>query len=139
MPLLKRSLQAALPPAGILASRQAAHPALLRILSRARRQQAPLVLLRIAPDPAAALGDDRHRRFLEALAAEVRVSDLAWWEPGAVVMLLLECARAAREPLLRLRQLALVAGARPRWGAALFPEQGLTLQALLEAAQQELS
>ncbi|HWG38889.1 MAG TPA: hypothetical protein VN690_14345 [Terriglobales bacterium] len=139
MPLLKRSLHLAPPPAGILASRLAAHPALLRILSRARRQQAPLVLLRVAPDPAASAGDDRHRRFLEALAAEVRVSDLVWWEPGAVVMLMLESARAPHQPLARLRRLAQLEGARPRWGAAQFPEQGLTLQALLEAARPEIT
>ncbi|HVA64241.1 MAG TPA: hypothetical protein VNF74_10995 [Terriglobales bacterium] len=138
------------PPAGILASRRQAEAALLRMLSRARRQQAPLLLLRIAPGREAAggaagageaPGGDAgraaagHQRFLEDLAAELRLGDLAWWEPGGVVLALLEGAGRPQAVLERLQQRARRAGAAPAWRAAAFPEQGLTLEALLEEVQ----
>jgi len=167
-------------PAGILANRQQAHPALLRMLSRARRRRAPLLLLRIAPDleagPAAA---QAHQQFLGHLTAELRISDLAWAEPGGVVLVLLEdtvdgrgpqrgCAarpasartgmgtpephagaalageaapagapseRPAEGIVARLQHYARLAGARPLWRTASFPQQGLTLEALLEEVQ----
>jgi len=128
------------PPAGILASRRQAEAALLRMLSRARRQQAPLLLLRIAPGREAGGGGGGraaagHQRFLEDLAAELRLADLAWWEPGGVVLALLEGAGRPQAVLERLQQRARRAGAAPAWGAAAFPEQGLTLEALLEEVQ----
>ncbi|HUX66061.1 MAG TPA: hypothetical protein VMV31_01075 [Terriglobales bacterium] len=121
------------PPAGILASRRQAEAALLRMLSRARRQQAPLLLLRISPGGEAAAA--AHQRFLEELAAELRLGDLAWWEPGGVVLALLEGAGRPQAVLQRLQQRAQRAGAAPAWRAAAFPEQGLTLEALLEEVQ----
>lgn len=122
-------------PAGILPSRRQAEAALLRMLSRARRQQTPLVLLRIAPGGEAAAAG--HLRFLTALGAELRLGDLAWWEPGGVVLALLEGAGRPQAVLERLQQRARRSGAAPGWRAAAFPEQGLTLEALLQAVQPE--
>ncbi|MGH9418038.1 MAG: hypothetical protein ACRD01_15565 [Terriglobales bacterium] len=119
-------------PLGILASRQRAQPALLRMFSRARRHQTPLALVAIGASPEAAAG--AHQLFLCELAAELRLCDLAWWEPGGVVLVLLEAAASAAA-LERMQRRALASGARPRWRMACFPQQGLTLDALLQEVQ----
>lgn len=119
-------------PLGILPSRQVAQPALLRMFSRARRHQTPLALVAIGASPEAAAG--AHLQFLAELATELRLCDLAWWEPGGVVLVLLEAASGAAA-LDRLQQRALAGGARPRWRMARFPQQGLTLDALLQEVQ----
>lgn len=131
MALLRRTLAAA--PAGILANRQQAHPALLRMLSRARRRAGGLTLVQVRDDGA---GETGFQRFLAELAAELRIQDLAWQEAGGVVMILLEDTPGEPTAVLgRLERRARLAGARPAWRWARFPEQGLTLQALLEAVQ----
>jgi hypothetical protein len=147
---------------GILASRDQAHPALLRMFGRARRRQSPLTLVRMAPlaSNAAAPRPDSRRssvgpaaesqghstdadcaRLLAGLATEMRINDLAWHEPGGVVMLLLEDAAPAHDSagaqalpagLERLRERARQQGVVVDWRSAQFPQQGLTLQALLE-------
>lgn len=133
MALWRKTLAASRLPAGILANREHASAALLRMLSGARRRREALLLVRLRPlgeDPVAELG---HRRFLAGLAAEVRIGDLAWYEPAGTVVLLLEGAAAAAPVLERLARRAQLAGARAEWRSASFPEHGLTLQALLEA------
>ncbi len=156
---------AAGPPAvasGLLASRDQAHPALLRMFGRARRRQSPLTLVRMAPmassaaaprpaprrssvgqaAPSPGRGTDANcARLLADLATEMRINDLAWHEPGGVVMLLLEDAAPAHDSaevqglpagLERLRERARQQGVAVEWRSAQFPQQGLTLQALLE-------
>lgn len=130
MALLRRTL-APVWPAGILANRELAAAGLLRMLSRARRRQEPLLLVCIRPRGDGAVAEQAYRRFLAGLGAEVRISDLAWYEPAGAVMLLLE--GAATPALERLQRRAQLAGTQPDWHSARFPEQGLTLQALLEA------
>ncbi|HXR96458.1 MAG TPA: hypothetical protein VN709_01315 [Terriglobales bacterium] len=138
-----RAAGALAPPSGILASRDQAHPALLRMFGRARRRQAPLTLVRMAPDgaPPTATAEAGCARWLAELAAEMRINDLAWHEPGGVVMLLLEDATATigngtpsglPAGLERLRERARQHGVAVNWRSAQFPQQGLTLQALLE-------
>ena len=121
------------PPAGILAERQLAHPALLRMLSRARRHHAALLLVQLRPVLPQQPGFDA---FLARMAVELRIGDLAWQEHGGAVMLLLEDAPREATPILaRLRKRARSHGVELNWRSARFPEQGLTLQALLEAVQ----
>ncbi len=127
-----------LPPAGVLASRRQAQPALLRMLGRARRHHGGLLLARLgvaAAPPAAAAAEAAQQRFLAAAAGELRLTDLAWAEPGAGLMLLLEAAAEESEVRQRLEQRAAACQLRLRWQAARFPEQGLTLEALLDTVQ----
>ncbi|MGH9481913.1 MAG: hypothetical protein ACRD1L_07440, partial [Terriglobales bacterium] len=90
------------------------------------------LLLRLAPNPEAAPASQQ--AFLSELAAELRLADLCWHEPGGVVVALLEAASAAAPVLERLERHARRAGVRPRWAVARFPEHGLTLDGLLAAA-----
>ncbi|HVA63884.1 MAG TPA: hypothetical protein VNF74_09190 [Terriglobales bacterium] len=133
MALLRRTLAAGHLPAGILANREQAAAALLRMLSRARRRREALLLVCMRSRPASAVAELGHERFLAGLAAEVRISDLVWREPAGMILLLLEGTAQARPVLARLEHRAQLAGTRPEWRSAAFPEQGLTLQALLEA------
>jgi hypothetical protein len=123
-------VRAPFPPAGILASRRQAQPALLRMFGRARRHNAPLLLARLAP-PAAA-PEAALQRFATALAGDVRLTDLAWREADGGLMLLLEGAGAEQELRQRLQQQAATCHLRLDWRAARFPDQGLTLERLLE-------
>lgn len=130
MALLHRSLAAPALPHGILANRRLANPALLRVFSRARRHGRALLLLRVAseggmPLPAA---------FLEAVAAEIRIGDLAWCEPGAELLLLLEDTEEGAAVAARLRERAAVHGLSLRLHQGQFPRQSLTLEALLTEA-----
>lgn len=120
---------------GILASRRLAGSALLRMLSRARRDGLPLLLVRL-DWPAEGVHESQRRRFLNALASELRISDLAWWEPAwKALLLLLESAEAPAAPLARLEQCARVEGITLHARAAQFPRQGVTLAALLERVE----
>lgn len=134
MSLLVRSPQRLSPGPGILATRQQAEPGLLRILSRARRRKTPLLLLRLELKPAPQQAPERCRPFLLALAAGIRMHDLCWWdEECGALLLLLEEAESERSLLERLERRAQVSGLELRPVTARFPEQGLTLQALVEA------
>lgn len=129
------SLRSWLPP-GILASRREAEIGLLRILSRARRHDRPLVLVRLAIEPAPARAPERYGRFLTALSTELRLEDLCWWdaESGALLMLLEDtdaCASFRR----RLEERAGQEGLQMASRSARFPQQGCTLTALLEEAR----
>lgn len=111
-------------PAGILPSRARAQSALLRMFSRARRQQRPLLLVAVTTaEPAEWLSD---------LAADWRIGDLAWREREGRVLALFEDAGSPASLLERLRGEARARGAEAAWGWAQFPQQGLTLEALVE-------
>lgn len=129
MALLHRAPSPALP-AGILASRRLADAALLRLFSRARRRAAPLLLLRLARTGLD--GGSLPVAFLRALAAEVRIGDLVWQEPGAEVLFLLEDADEPEAVQQRLRVCAARAGLEIQLRAARFPRQGITLESLLQ-------
>jgi hypothetical protein len=119
---------------GLFANRRQAQPALLRMFARARRAQTPLLLVRLslASDGGAAEAEARPRPW-EASVGELRLTDLAWAESREEMMLLLENAGEEDGLRRRLEQRAGGAGARLHWRGARFPEQGLTLEALLEA------
>lgn len=134
MALLVRSPERLSPGPGILATRRQAEPGLLRILSRARRRKAPLLLLRLNLHPAPQAAPDRCRPFLLGLTAGIRMHDLCWWdEECGSLLLLLEEAESEIAVIERLERKASGTGLELRLAAARFPEQGLTLQALVEA------
>jgi len=134
MALLLRSPQRLSPGPGILANRRQAEPGLLRILSRARRRKTPLLLLRLNLNPAPHQAPERCRPFLLGLAAGVRMHDLCWWdEECGSLLLLLEEAESEIPVVERLERRAQASGLELRLVTARFPEQGLTLQALVEA------
>ncbi|MGH9466892.1 MAG: hypothetical protein ACRD1Y_06010 [Terriglobales bacterium] len=112
---------------GILPNRKQASAAVLRLLSRARRRNAPLVLLRIWTEGTLPLPP----AWLAARAADLRIGDLAWQEPGAQLLLLLEDANSASALVTRWRGLAAPPAPEWQWRSASFPEQGLTMEALL--------
>jgi hypothetical protein len=118
--------------AGVLDSRAAADAALLRMFTRARRSGQPLLLLRWRPR-----GGAGRARAARALAAELRLSDLAWREPGAEWLVLAEGvaapSAAAASLAHRLQQTLAGAGCECEGRLAAFPAQGITLAALLEA------
>lgn len=134
MALLTRSPERMPPGPGILATRRQAEPGLLRILSRARRRKVSLLLLRLNLHPAPQQAPERCRPFLLGLTAGVRMHDLCWWddECGAL-LLLLEEAESELPVAERLERRAQASGLELRLATARFPEQGLTLQALVEA------
>ncbi len=103
---------------------------LLRMLQRARRFEAPLLLLQLAPSPAA---EDRLRDFFQILAVNSRLTDLLWWEDNRIFLLLEECPDEAPVSA-RLRRYAAKLQLHLEIKPARFPEQGLTLTALLETA-----
>jgi hypothetical protein len=118
--------------AGVLDTRAAADAALLRMFTRARRSGQPLLLLRWTPRGGGARG-----RAARALAAELRLGDLVWREPGAEWLVLAEGvaapSAAAAALARRLEQVLARAGAECECRLAAFPAQGITLGALLEA------
>lgn len=112
------------PPAGILPSRGRAQAALLRIFSRARRQQRPLLLVSLTTSEPAA--------WLAELATDWRIGDLAWREPKGRVMALFEDVADPAPLLERLRAQARAWDASVSWRWAQFPQQGVTLEALFD-------
>jgi hypothetical protein len=134
MPLLRRRTETIPLPSGILQGRKQADPALVRMLSRARRKELSLVMLRLEVQPAPSLVPERFSSFLQELAASLRISDLGWWDPEfGSVLLLLEDVAAVDGFLERLEKRAQVHGLSLRVKRAQFPKQGVTLPALLEA------
>jgi hypothetical protein len=134
MPLLRRRTEPIPFPSGILPGRKQADRALVRMLSRARRKELPLVMLRLDVQPAPSLAPDRFASFLEELSASLRISDLGWWDPElGSILLLLEDVDTVDGFLARLEKRADAHGVHLRVKRAHFPRQGVTLPALLEA------
>lgn len=105
---------------------------LLRMLQRARRVEAPLLLLQITP-LGEGMSPERLRDFFHHLAANCRLTDLLWWENSRIYLLLEDCLDAG--PLnMRLRRQAAALGLELEIKPARFPEHGLTLSALMERA-----
>ncbi|HET9785117.1 MAG TPA: hypothetical protein VFP94_09205, partial [Terriglobales bacterium] len=105
---------------GVLDSRARAEAALLRMFTRARRSGQPLLLLRWTPRSGRAAGGGGR-----ALAAELRLGDLVWREPGAEWLVLLEGVAtpspAAAAVAARLEQALARAGAECACRRAGFP------------------
>lgn len=114
---------------GILPTRARAQSALLRIFSRARRQQRPLLLV--------AVTTSEPGRWLADLATDWRIGDLAWRERAGRVLALFEDIPDPACLLGRLRAQAQAAGAEAGWHWAQFPQDGLTLEALLDHMKME--
>ncbi len=129
-------------------------------LQRARRQERPLALVLIDTDPARparaadnghdpeeptqAAGDNSNPQlFAMLLRRQLRGIDLAAYRGGRLfALLLVETGRDGASALLqRLRRDAAAQGALPRFSAAMAvsPDDGLTADALLDRAEQELS
>jgi len=129
-------------------------------LQRARRQERPLALVLIDTDPArpARAADNGHdpeepaqavgdgsspQLFAMLLRRQLRGIDLAAYRGGRLfALLLVETGRDGASALLqRLRRDAAAQGALPRFSAAMAvsPDDGLTADALLDRAEQELS
>lgn len=131
--LRRRTITLSLPP-GVLGSRGQAEPALTRMLSRARRKETPLLLIRLDVQPAPPAAPERFSAFITEIAARIRISDLCWWDTECGSLLLLfEEVRAGETMLARIQQCAESHGLNARVRRAQFPEEGLTLSALLEA------
>ncbi len=129
-------------------------------LQRARRQERPLALVLIDIDPArpARAADNGHdpeeptlaagdgsspQLFAMLLRRQLRGIDLAAYRGARLfALLLVETGRDGASALLqRLRRDAAAQGALPRFSAAMAvsPDDGLTADALLDRAEQELS
>ena len=123
-------------PAEVLENRPAAAAAVLRMLSRARRRAAPLLLLalEVEVEGRGTPGAVRVSRWLERVTADLRLHDLCWWdgEVGAFLLLLEDAAGGAGIEE-RLRRHARECGTWLRLRQARFPSQGATLGALLGA------
>ncbi len=108
---------------------------LLRMLQRARREEAPLLLLQIMP--AAGRPPERlgacWRDYFHILAANCRLTDLLWWENERIYLLLEDCLEESGIST-RLRRQAAMLELEVEIKPARFPEHGLTLTALMETA-----
>jgi hypothetical protein len=134
MTLLRRRTEPIPLPSGILPGRKEADPALVRMLSRARRRELPLIMLRLDVQPAPSLVPERFTSFLHELSSSLRISDLGWWDPQyGSVLILLEGVETVEGFLARLERSAQAHGLNLRVKRAQFPKQGVTLPALLEA------
>lgn len=102
------------------------------MFARGRRQQSPLVLVRLRLD--ANRPSERALILLTKVASDLRLTDLAWWDGArAAVFLLLEGGADAEAPLRRWRAWAAELGMPAPAQAVSFPLHGVTLAALLEA------
>jgi len=129
-------------------------------LQRARRQERPLALVLIDMDPArparaaenghdpeepalTAGGSSSPQLFATLLRRQLRGIDLAAYRSATLfTLLLVETGRDGASALLqRLRRDATMQGALPRFSAAMAvaPDDGLTSDALLDRAEQELA
>lgn len=116
--------------------------ALRRELDRARRHRRTFAIIRLPIVDQLRLLDDATDGIadatLRALGTMLRVTDWAWVHDGAVLVLLPEADRATAVAFLdRARVAAPERFAGPA-GIALFPDDGVTSGALLDAAENDL-
>jgi uncharacterized membrane protein len=115
--------------------------ALRRELDRARRHRRTFAIIRLPIAEQLRLLDDATDGVadatLRALGTMLRVTDWAWVNDGAVLVLLPEADRAMATAFLdRARQVAPDRFSGPA-GIALFPDDGVTSGALLDAAEND--
>jgi hypothetical protein len=112
--------------------------ALRRELDRSRRHRRSFALLRLSLAPgvatsAATSSDDADGQMLSLVGASLRLTDRAWRDGNDVIVLLPEAGRATAADLAaRLESLSPGRFAQ-RVGIAVFPEDGLTSGALVDA------
>jgi len=124
--------------------RTAANAAFRRELDRARRHRRSFALVRLplgdAPHGAGSgrLGDGIAATTLRLLGTTLRITDSAWIQDGAAMVLLPESDRATAEAFLERARQAAPRRFGERAGIALFPDDGLTSGALFEAAERDM-
>lgn len=131
-------------PGDVAVLRTASNAAFRRELDRARRHRRAFALVRLSvgdvPLEAGSgpLGDGIAATTLRLLGTSLRITDSAWVQGDAVMVLLPESDRATAAAFLqRARQVAPGRFAQ-RAGIALFPDDGLTSGALFEAAERDM-
>jgi hypothetical protein len=116
--------------------------ALRRELDRSRRHRRSFALLRLSLAPGAATAaattsDDADGQMLSLVGASLRLTDRAWRDGNDVIVLLPEAGRTTAADLAaRLETLAPGRFAQ-RIGIAVFPEDGLTSGALVDALDRD--
>jgi hypothetical protein len=122
---------------------QAGLDAFRRELDRARRHERPFALLRLTMTPGAAassatLPDDPVDPSLTLIGASLRITDRAWRDGDNVIVLLPESDRATAAALFARLELLVPGRFGSEIGIAVFPSDGLTSGALLDALERDL-